>query len=80
MFRGDVAVGWWQQAPQLSELDVAVVDELDHRVGAQLVQDCLVGRVLWVENQCRACCDDRLPQTRLRAMLAGLSGVIRALH
>jgi hypothetical protein len=38
-------------------LGVAVVDELDDRIGAQLVQHRLVGGILGVKYRCRACCD-----------------------
>ena len=47
----------WQQPPQLGELGVAMVDELDDRIVPQLVQHGLVGGILGVEYRCRACCD-----------------------
>jgi hypothetical protein len=59
---------WWQQPPQLGELGVAVVDELDDGIVSQLVQHGLVGGILGVEYRCRACCDGHSSMVeRLRA-------------
>ena len=77
---GKLRVRWWQQPPQLGELGVAVVDELDDRIGAQLVQHGLVGGILGVEYRCRACCDGHSSMVERAGEYPRGSAEIRALH
>jgi hypothetical protein len=49
-----------QQPAQFRQLRFAVVDEVDARISAKLLQHRLVVGVLGVENSGRECCDGRL--------------------